>query len=359
MNRALIVDDEYFVRKGLISTMPWEDFGIRIAGEASNGEKAIELLQRQGADLLITDLSMPVMNGFDLMRRVRDDFPQVCMVVLTCHEDFKYIQEALRLGAIDYIVKTELEDERMRESLGRISERLHEWRASKSKVWGQQEQSEASREAVVWSEEDEKKLQAHIEEWLPLHWAVKDAHFESLCRTMRGLNPPMPKLQKVMHYLFVEWNRMLGADFAPVWLQKAETAHNWAAWEAYMADFRNYLRQYLHISSYPQEAALLIMEAAQYIKANMDLKLTQHDIARKMNMSRGYFSKCFKNLLGRTFHDYMKELRIARAKTLLLQTSKPIADIAEECGFLDHRYFSRQFREETGLLPSEYRSSQV
>ncbi|TBL80546.1 helix-turn-helix domain-containing protein [Paenibacillus thalictri] len=350
MINALIVDDEYIVRKGLISTLPWKEFDIHIAGEASNGEKALEFMLRHPIDLLITDLAMPVMNGFDLMRRVREQFAHIHMVVLTCHEDFKYIQEALRLGAVDYIVKTELEDDMMKDALRRIALRMGEKPEEKAKPAASE---------PLWSPDDEKRLQVHMNKWLPLHWTIKQELFDEFSRELHGMNPPILKLRQMMHYLLVEWNRMLGGDLLPEWLPGAEGLQDLAAWDVYIGGFRDRLRNVLQVSAYPQDVALRIMDAADFIKTNMDLNITQGELARKMGLSRGYFSKCFKDLLGKPFHDYMKELRIARAKTLLLQSSRSVADIAEECGYSDHRYFSRQFRDETGLLPSEYRTWHV
>lgn len=126
MIRALIVDDEYFVRKGLIHMVPWGDYNIEIAGEASNGEKALEMLGEMDVQLLITDITMPIMSGFELITKVKELYLDLWIVVLTCHQDFHYAREAIRKGAIDYIVKTELEDSLLNESIQRISERIAE-----------------------------------------------------------------------------------------------------------------------------------------------------------------------------------------------------------------------------------------
>jgi two-component system response regulator YesN len=354
MIKTLIVEDEYFVRKGFIASMPWAEFGIQIAGEASNGKKAVELLQQTKIDLLITDLAMPVMNGFDLMQHVQEAFPDVYIVVLTCHADFKYIQDAMRYGAIDYIVKTEIEDNNMQESLRRIIKRITESAA------GNQKPGELARDAVgKWSEQDEKQLQALTDEWLPLHWVWNEDEFASLCSKLDETRLPLSKLQKMIHYLLVEWNRTLGTDMLHSWSQKAERMVSGEDWGSYIYELRHYIRQYLHNTQYPQDVIIRILQVPDELKLEMGSTMTQSFMARKMKLSRGYFSKCFKDITGKSFNEYLKELRIAQAKALLIQTAKPVAMIAEECGFLDPRYFSKQFREETGLLPSEYRNRHV
>lgn len=129
MIKAVVVDDEKLVRKGFISMMNWEAFGMVIVGEAADGPSALELLSCTEVDLLFVDITMPGMSGLELIRQVRQQFPRIRPVVLTCHHEFDYIQEALRLGAIDYIVKTLLELENADDTIRRIAERLR-WEES-------------------------------------------------------------------------------------------------------------------------------------------------------------------------------------------------------------------------------------
>ncbi|MFK7695520.1 response regulator [Paenibacillus sp. HJGM_3] len=355
MIHAIVVEDEYFVRLGFIAAMPWEDFGIRIVGEAVNGKQAIELMERMKVDLVITDLAMPVMNGFDLMRHVREHYPNVHLVVLTCHEDFKYIRDAMRYGALDYLIKTEIEGDTMQESLRRIVQRI-----SKSDVTNRfpgAASANDGQEVADWSEEDGIRLQQCIDRWLPLYWVVSDAEFELLQEQLRELQPPLQELRKSVHYLLVEWSRMPGIGSMHDWSKRAERLQTQPDWESYFREIRQLMRRQLRMAQYPEDVVIRILQVKEMMKSEMDAKISQSYFAEKMKLSRGYFSSSFKDIVGTSFPDYLKALRIARAKTLLTQTAKSVADIAEECGIPDHRYFSKQFREETGLLPSEYRSS--
>ncbi|KAI7253033.1 hypothetical protein KC345_g11419 [Hortaea werneckii] len=124
MIKAVVVDDERLVRKGFISLIDWPSFGVVIVGEAGDGNAALDLLRQQETDLLFVDITMPGMSGFELIRQVRLRFPAVRCVVLTCHHEFDYVQEALRLGAVDYIVKTLLEVENADETIRRLVERM-------------------------------------------------------------------------------------------------------------------------------------------------------------------------------------------------------------------------------------------
>ncbi|WP_276356786.1 response regulator transcription factor [Cohnella caldifontis] len=126
MIKAVVVDDEKLVRKGFISLFDWSSYGMVVVGEAGDGKTALEVLRQTNADLLFTDITMPGMSGFDLIKETRIRHPRVRSVVLTCHHEFDFVQEALRLGAIDYIVKTLLELDNADEVMRRIVERI-EW----------------------------------------------------------------------------------------------------------------------------------------------------------------------------------------------------------------------------------------
>lgn len=136
MIRTLLVDDEPIVRKGLIHIMPWEKYGFRITADVDNAQKALDLLTRERFDLLVTDLTMPGMNGFQFIQETKKKYPDLSIVILTCHQDFQYVQEALRLGALDYIVKTELEEEKLDRIFERISEALKNKAANMKKGEG-------------------------------------------------------------------------------------------------------------------------------------------------------------------------------------------------------------------------------
>ena len=99
-----------------------------------------------------------------------------------------------------------------------------------------------------------------------------------------------------------------------------------------------------------------IMQAIEYMKAEKCGDLNESDTARRINMSRGYFSSCFKKVTGQSYENYVKNLKIDKAKLMLLRTSEPISLIAEKCGFTDQRYFCKVFRESSGVLPTEYRN---
>ena len=126
MINVLIVDDDRFARMGLISMIPWEKYGMKIVGEAANGKRALEFIQQNPVDLMFVDIAMPVMDGIELIRRVKEESRHIHFVLLTFHEEFEYVQEALRLGALDYISKDKMEMEDYNDIMQRIRKGIAE-----------------------------------------------------------------------------------------------------------------------------------------------------------------------------------------------------------------------------------------
>lgn len=103
--RIMIVDDEHIVRDAIASSLPWKENGVTVAMAASNAIEALEYLKEHEVDLVLTDIKMPVIDGIELLKRVRADNENVDFIILSGYADFTYAQEALRNGARDYLLK--------------------------------------------------------------------------------------------------------------------------------------------------------------------------------------------------------------------------------------------------------------
>lgn len=105
MIRVVIADDEEAYRKALLRILAATK-GIECVGVAGNGAEALEVCMTEDADVLLTDIEMPRMNGLECIRELRRKKRDIEVVVLTVHEENEMVFEALRLGAIGYLLKT-------------------------------------------------------------------------------------------------------------------------------------------------------------------------------------------------------------------------------------------------------------
>lgn len=132
MYKVLIVDDEVLVRVGLKTTIDWEDIGFTITAEASNGEQGYEQYKKHNPDVLITDIRMPKHDGLWLIEEIRKENQDIKILVLTCYDEFSYARKALKLGADDYILKSEVEDEELITVMTEIKSKIDDHRETKN-----------------------------------------------------------------------------------------------------------------------------------------------------------------------------------------------------------------------------------
>lgn len=121
MKRVMIVDDEFLVRLGIKSLLPWEDYGYEIAGEAENGQEALEKIEKMRPHIILTDLIMSPGNGFMLIEQCRQKYPETKFVVLSNYNDFENVRRAMKLGADDYVFKLTLKDKELLQILDEVS----------------------------------------------------------------------------------------------------------------------------------------------------------------------------------------------------------------------------------------------
>lgn len=106
----MIIDDEPLIRRGLESMIPWESMGCRLVGQAANGEEGLEKIRIWKPDIVFTDIKMPKLDGIEMMREaVKEENPPV-FVALSGYNDYELVRSAMRLGAIDYLMKLNLEE---------------------------------------------------------------------------------------------------------------------------------------------------------------------------------------------------------------------------------------------------------
>ncbi|MFC5467952.1 response regulator [Cohnella suwonensis] len=105
MYKLLIVDDEALVREAIKEQMDWNRLGFECVGDCEDGLEALEFVKRETPDVVLTDIGMPFMDGLELTRELAANYPDVKVIILTGYDDFDFAQQALKLQAVDYILK--------------------------------------------------------------------------------------------------------------------------------------------------------------------------------------------------------------------------------------------------------------
>ena len=101
----LIVDDEEIEREGMAQFIPWDTYEMKVVGTARNGAEGLEKIAKYKPDLAIVDIKMPVMNGIEMIRKAKEQYPDMTFVVLSGYGDYEFTSQAMELGVRHYILK--------------------------------------------------------------------------------------------------------------------------------------------------------------------------------------------------------------------------------------------------------------
>lgn len=143
MLNMLIVDDNNRDCRVLQQILPWEEYGIQVTGVARDGVEALEILRRQPQDIVITDISMPRMNGLELAKELEIVAPLTYVIFISCYSDFEYAKQAVNLNVFGYINKPLNRDE-LNDIAVRVANDCHTRKRKEENLLGMQRQLQST-----------------------------------------------------------------------------------------------------------------------------------------------------------------------------------------------------------------------
>ncbi|GGD48467.1 response regulator transcription factor [Paenibacillus nasutitermitis] len=119
-----IVDDEPLVRIGIKSSNDWEEAGMTIIGEAGDGEEALRLIGELDPDIVLLDIKMPKKDGIQVLKEIKENGFKAKVIILSSFDDFIYVKQAMKLGAVDYFHKPSMNIQEIISLLQSLKEQL-------------------------------------------------------------------------------------------------------------------------------------------------------------------------------------------------------------------------------------------
>lgn len=245
--KIVVVEDEELILNNVVKKIHEADLDFVVTGTATDGMAALNLIEKEPPDVILTDIRMPVMDGLDLLKAVSSRFPYIKKIVISGHDDFTYAQKAIKYDVTDYLLK-------------------------------------------------------------PLK--------------MDELKAALTRIEIIL---------------------KAE---------------KNILQQSKLANSYNTYTAEEIVKKVElYIRENFVSDINFDKIAQSYNFSSSYLSKIFTKYFGENPSKYLLLLRINKAKHMLLsEKSLSIKEVGERVGYPDQFYFSRVFKNVTGMSPVSFKA---
>lgn len=344
MHNVLIIDDDKLAREGLRSIICWEKYNLKVVGDVANGVQALEFLKENQVDLAIVDISLPLISGFEFIEISKKKFPALKYVVLSFHEDFENVHNAMQYGVLDYISKLRLEETDCENTFSRIGKLLDK------DVSGQDMQAELSADDAAG--EDDGLTSGELADfravWGKLQWVYSDRVYAQLLEELKKSNISKRQLERLLMWISQELE--IAFDFirdVPFLNEKAD-GFGW------MEECRTCLYYYVDKLTEYRNMKVCILRSVIFIKNNFSSQITSEEVAQAVNMSRSYFSINFRQETGDTFYDFLKNERIDYAMRILQTKLIRTEDLALLVGYEDSKYFSKVFLQETGMNCSEY-----
>lgn len=125
MKKVMLVEDEEFILQGIRCIIDWEEISMTVVSMAHNGMEALEMFRRDPADIVVTDVEMPLMDGLELLEEIRKIDPRTRCIILSGYDEFEYARTALKLDVEEYILKP-VNEEQLRQALLHAAEHFDE-----------------------------------------------------------------------------------------------------------------------------------------------------------------------------------------------------------------------------------------
>lgn len=399
MLKILIVDDEQVVRVYLQSIVNWEQYDCQVVTTCENGMEALEVMAQQPIDLILTDLEMPKMNGLQLIEEIRSRGYQTKVIVLSNHSDYDLSREVMKLGALDYYVKTNVKEADIISMIELVSEQVKKQLLQKHAL------------------EEEKRLKidnfkigrktflttvltgdVYYNE-LQLSQYVKMYHLFEPRLSLYQLRFQQPielrqflyvdaiiaaEFQKYDHdVVHLTQEKILVALYERTIVEEQVLMDHWLR---IVKNIKTYLRAELQASKQllidsteklisctklfqndvPSDVSSVIaaeelshyrpeiQSILNYIHEHYDERITLQDLSAFACLNEAYLSRLFKMETKKTINSYINELRIYKAKELLKSPNIMVKEVAQLVGIKDQLYFNRVFKKFCGENPTDY-----
>jgi two-component system response regulator YesN len=339
----IIVDDERVIRQGLRRIIEISGIDHTIVGEASDGQEAYELLEKVQCDLLITDIFMPVMDGLELIAKIRQSNETMEIVILSGYGEFTYAQEALRLRVTDYILKPmnpQLVKGVLEAVLVKITSR---------------------KRSISLLSQCFNRCTAHVDKLVDSVWQLDVRQIEAALALIDLEVAELAFTEAEMDQLYMElisWveNKLESKSMSSVrktdWMEiKTSAMESKRRFSFAIQCFTDEIRL---SRNWGQRGP--IRESVDYIQLHYtNPELSLQELLQLTGLSSTYFYELFKEETGQNFKSYLIRLRINKAMALLDTSEYKTYEVGEMVGYSDYPHFAKVFKKMVGLPPSEYK----
>ncbi len=354
MYKLLIVDDEKTIRNGMREVLDWLSKDIYVVGMAKNGVEALEFIELFSPHIVITDINMPLKNGFDFIEEAKKISSYTKFIILSGYDDFNFAKRAIGVGVENYLLKP-IDTDELKSTIDKIIEDF---------------ENSLSNDTFFIKRYSE--LNINLEKY---YLAIKAGEFEkSQKHFFEVVNKSVMDGYSVLQFqklcvqivnVFIGLVKQDGYNLSETFLDKYINVekeiiriNSYKELIFWIDEFNQQIIDWIKLKS-KDSAGLAIKKSVDYIKENYDKQITVDEIASSVGLSNNYFSHLFKKSVGQSFTEYLNTIRIEKAKELLLEDTYKVYEVASKVGFSDYRYFSIVFKKQVGVSANKFVESSI
>ncbi|TBL74601.1 response regulator transcription factor [Paenibacillus thalictri] len=331
MFQVLIAEDELWIRSAIGEMVEKLSPEFHVVGEVGNGEEAWNFIQEHWPAILITDIMMPRQNGLWLAEQIYEHELPMSTIIVSGYDNFQYAKQAMRFGIFEYLLKPLNVDE-LHESLRRSARRLAGMTDTRDTIG---------------------RIQQFADALPDLSQAELLEQIDSLVNDTFALKTPPGIRTNLLSSLSSRLNEFLrGIDPQFGGMPLAAEGE-----EAIRHHFHQLIDRWMDMV--PQYGNQNVKLAIRRVRDHIDKHYTHNyslpEAAEMAHLSVSHFSSLFKKSTGLTYLNYVNQLRIEKAKELLLAPEVKIYEVADQVGFTSLPYFNRVFKQLVGTTPLEFR----
>lgn len=461
--KVIIIDNEPFVIKSMVSSIPWGKLGLELVASFVDSTKAMKYIDEHcmELDFIITDIRMPQISGLEIADYVAKTYPYIRVVIISGYADFTYAQKAIKYNVLGYFIKPldynelievlqgaieqksieitdnltqydildmiedecydrvniylnqyGIENEQIIYIAGSISERpiLELLGGNVSIKLGRNQYLYLSNdpyeevEQIEWEAQFIRsiaivgafpidRLKSAIEQstimcfqyFITGEFQVVRTKTETPSKILKTLqqavsNNQIEKIKEILESVsnrerIGEYNILFALALHNLMITYCASANQMDFEDEYLYSYESLCKQYKNYVEMLDYLKRLLrtknttmenfstfnnnfLYVMKYINENYHKNISTTIIAKELNLNANYISQLFKKETGDTYSNYLANLRIEKAKELLVETELSLSEICEKIGYNDYFYFLKIFKKQVGVSPSNYRAEE-
>ena len=383
--RLIIVDDEEDIRLGLTDIINWSDLGFVLCGEFESAVSALEYIKNNPVDIVLTDINMVNMNGLDFAKLLNLEYPEIKVVILSGYKQFEYVKTAMNYNVISYLLKPTDIDE-VEETFSKIRRQFCEEQLETEKIVLMEKSMNYIANDFLkkclngyFSENHQELLQNC--ELSRLNIILDNPCAVYLFYTENTENPENENITDILNKYFrtdilnfslynVELNEKIkiivcSSDkkntefngYFDITREKIKIDYNIDCYirHEYTYDSLYEMADKYYISDEDEKGSVIIKNALAFIDVNYASEVSLEDVANHVYVNSSYLSRLFKKETNLNFIEYLKKIRMERAKEMLKKRGSKLEDVCYAVGYKSEKYFIKLFSQYTGMTIKEYR----